>query len=215
MMSWLPVLLLVIATFIGLVLLLKRRSGWEAIAAALLLGLAGYATQGHPGMPGAPKPPQQEIAGNAAAIVETRQKLLADKDPQASSWQVIADALARNGRFADASTVLLGAVQKDPKNADAWLALANSLVGHAEGNLSPAAQLAYRRAAEADPSHPGPPFFMGLAMAQSGRFADARALWAELLARSPADAPWRADLEVRLAQLDAFIAQREKAGAAQ
>lgn len=215
MMGWLPVILLVLVTFVALVLLLKRRAGWEAVAAALLLGLAGYATQGRPAMPGAPKPPQQEIAGDAAGIVEARQKLLSGNDPQASSWQVIADALARNGRFADASTVLLGAVQKNPKNADAWLALANSLVGHAEGNLSPAAMLAYRRAAEADPTHPGPPFFMGLAMAQSGRFADARALWAELLARSPADAPWRGDLEARLAQLDAFIARREKAGTPQ
>lgn len=213
-MGWLPVMALVIATFVALVLLLKRRSGWEAIAAALLLGLAGYATQGRPAMPGAPKPPQQEIAGDPTSLVEARQKLAAGQDGQASSWQVIADALARNGRFADAATVLLGAVEQDPKNADAWLALANSLVGHAEGNISPAALLAYRRAAEADPAHPGPPFFLGLAMAQSGRFAEARSLWADLLARSPQGAPWRADLESRLAQLDAFIAQREKAGAA-
>jgi cytochrome c-type biogenesis protein CcmH/NrfG len=34
-----------------------------------------------------------------------------------------------------------------------------------------------------------------------------------LLARSPADAPWRADLEQQIARLDAFIAsQQETAG---
>ena len=56
------------------------------------------------------------------------------------------------------------------------------------------------------------PESLGLAMAQSGRLAEARGLWAELLARSPADAPWRADLEQRLQKLDAFIAQNQAGG---
>jgi cytochrome c-type biogenesis protein CcmH len=42
---------------------------------------------------------------------------------------------------------------------------------------------------------------MGLALAQSGQFAQARAIWTELLKRAPADAQWKADLEQRLAQL--------------
>ncbi|MEY4239135.1 MAG: hypothetical protein RL339_1736, partial [Pseudomonadota bacterium] len=80
--------------------------------------------------------------------------------------------------------------------------------GHAEGNLTPAALYAYGRAAQADPAHPGPPFFLGLALAQSGKLAEARGLWAELLGRSPKDAPWRQDLAERLQRLDAFIAMQ-------
>jgi cytochrome c-type biogenesis protein CcmH len=122
-----------------------------------------------------------------------------------------ADAFARHGQYADAAGILLGAVDKNPKDADAWLALANALVGHAEGTLSPAALYAYRNAAIAAPNHPGPPFFLGLAMAQSGRFADARSLWADLLASTPPDAPWRADLQDRLTRLDALIARQDQA----
>ena len=38
-------------------------------------------------------------------------------------------------------------------------------------------------------------------MAQSGDLKGADAVWSQLLARTPPDAPWRADLEMRLAQL--------------
>jgi cytochrome c-type biogenesis protein CcmH len=101
-------------------------------------------------------------------------------------------------------------VEKEPKNGEAWLAMANALVSHADGTLSPAALYAFRRAAIAAPDHPGPPFFLGLAMAQSGRMAEARDLWAQLLEDTPADAPWRADLESRLNRLDQFIAGQNR-----
>ena len=214
-MSWVWVLLLAVLAFALILLLLrwmgKPRAGWEAIGAALLLGIAGYGLQGSPGMPGAPKTAVETISGDPQALVAARKSL--DGKPVASgnNWVVVADALARHGQYADAAGVLRGAVDKDPKDADAWLALANALVGHAEGQLSPAALYAYRSAAIAAPSHPGPPFFLGLAMAQSGRFAEARGIWADLLASSPPDAPWRADLQERLTRLDALIVRQQQA----
>jgi cytochrome c-type biogenesis protein CcmH len=47
-----------------------------------------------------------------------------------------------------------------------------------------------------------------MALIQSGRLGEGRAIWADLLARSPKDAPWRGDLEKRLAELDAFVARQ-------
>lgn len=209
-MTWAVVILTALAAFALAVLLRAPRKGWEAIGAALLVGIAGYAFQASPGLPGAPKESAEQAAKSGAALVEARQQLA---QAQASGqglnrWLVIGDALARNGQYGEAAGVILGAVEKEPKNADAWLALANSLVGHAEGNLTPAAFYAFGRAAQADPMHPGPPFFLGLAMAQSGKLVEARGIWAQLLARSPADAPWRADLAERLQRLDAFIAMQ-------
>lgn len=211
-MTWLFVALMAAAVFALLVFVLRiPKQGREAVGAALLLGVAGYALQGSPGKPGAPKQAVEKIAGNPADTVAERRRMASEPLNPGNSWQVIADGLARHGQFADAAGVLLGAVEKDPKNADAWLAMGNAMVGHAEGTLSPAALYSYRKAAEADPTHPGPPFFLGMALAQSGRFDDARALWADLLARSPKDAPWRGDLEARLGQLDSLIAQQNSA----
>lgn len=215
-MTWALVILTALAAFALAVLLRAPRKGWEAIGAALLVGIAGYAFQASPGLPGAPKQAAEQAAKSGAALVEARQQLA---QAQASGqglnrWMVIGDALARNGQYGEAAGVILGAVERDPKSVDAWLAMANALVGHAEGNLTPAAFYAYGRAAQADPAHPGPPFFLGLGLAQSGKLAEARGLWAELLARSPKDAPWRADLAERLQRLDAFIAMQAQQQAA-
>lgn len=213
-MTWALVALLALAAFAAAAFLFKApRKGWEAIGAALLLGIAGFALQARPAEPGAPKEAAVKPADSGAALVAARRQL-AQGDAAPNQWMVIADGLSRNGQFGDAAGVVLGAVEKDPRNADAWLSLANNLVAHAEGTVTPAALYAYRRASEADPAHPGPPFFMGLALAQNGRLEEGRALWADLLAKSPADAPWRADLTKRLGELDTLIAVRDQAGQA-
>ncbi len=212
-MTWVWIIGLAVASFLALVFVFKApRQGWEAIGAAFALGIAGFASQASVALPGAPKQAQERTDKSGAALVEARRELASETAManQPNRWMVIADALSRNGQFGDAAGVVLGAVEKDPKNADAWLSLANNLVAHADGNLTPAAQYAYRRAAVADPQHPGPAFFMGLALAGSGKLREGRALWAELLARAPVDAPYRADLEERLKRLDAFIAMQDK-----
>lgn len=208
-MTWVMVIGLAAVVFAGLAVLFKvPRGGWEAIGAALLVGIAGFAMQARPELGGAPKEPVQQAAASGEALVDARKALSEQNVPAASQWTVVADAFARRGQFAEAAGVVRGAIAKNPGDADAWLALANNLVAHAEGNVSPAALYAYRRAALADPQHPGPPFFLGLALAQGGRLEEGRAAWAELLARTPKDAPWRADLEQRLGELDAFIARQ-------
>lgn len=208
-MSWVLALVLALTAFLAAAFLLKApRSGWEAIGAALLLGIAGYGLQGSPGLPSAPKRPVENGDTGAAALVQARQQLGGQAGLPGNEWIVIADALARHGQYAEAAGVLQGAVEKDPRNAEAWLAMANALVGHSDGMLTPASLYAYRHAAQASPEHPGPPFFLGLALAQSGRLTEARRVWADLLNTSPPEAPWRADLEQRLGQLDAFIARQ-------
>ncbi len=210
-MTWLVVIVLAAVVFGVVAFVFKVKSGREVLGGALLLGIAGYALQGSPGSPSAPKAPAEKIAGEAAAIVAERQKL-GDGPAMGDKHVVIADALARHGQFADAAEVLRGAVENDPNNAEAWLAMGNSLVGHAEGTVSPAALYAYGKAARAAPDSPGPSFFLGLALLQSGRIAEGRTMWADLLKRSPEGAPWRADLEKRLTELDMYLARQMAGG---
>lgn len=215
-MGWMAAIGLAMAAFAMLAWAFKApRQGWEAIGAALLVGLAGFAFQASPAQPGAPKQAAQRADTAGKALVEARRQLASEGGSVAANrWVVIADALARNGQYADAAGVVLGAVEQEPGNADAWLALANNLTAHAEGNLTPAGLYAFERAGRADPRDPGPPFFLGLALASSGKLAEGRALWADLLERSPVEAPWRNDLKARLERLDAFIAA-QSGGAAQ
>jgi len=210
--TWLVAIALAGSVFAALWALKVPRGGREAIGAAIMVGIAGYAFQASPDLPGAPRAAAERISGDPAALVADRKALSGKEDISGNNYVIIGDALARHGQYADAAGVLLGAVDKHPDDAESWLALANALVGHAEGTLSPAALYAFRRAMQAAPDHPGPPFFLGLALASSGRYAEARATWQRLLDATPADAPWRTDLERRLALLTAFTAEEARAG---
>ena len=190
----------------GLIIWLGKmpRGSWELLGAALCLGIAGYAWQGHPSDEGAPKQAIENIAEFDEELADQRSEM-GSTFGDARAWLVLADAQSRQGKFASAATVLRKGLETHPEDPDLWVALGNALVGHANGMLSPAAQFAYQKAASIDPEHPAPPFFLGLALATSGQFDDARAIWAELLARTPEDAGWREDLEQRIARLDAMM----------
>ena len=204
-MTWVVIGLIALTAFAVLVRVLKLpRNGWEWTGAALLLGLAGYALQGSPGQPGSPKSPV-ENPGTADAALLAQRQAMGSKFGSGQSWLIVADGLSRQGQYGAAASVLRTAAHQNPKDADLWVALGNALVGHGDGFISPAAQFAFQRAATISPTHPGPPFFMGLALAQSGRLAEARTIWAKLLDQAPKDASYRADLESRLARLDAMI----------
>jgi cytochrome c-type biogenesis protein CcmH len=215
-MTWVIVLLIAAAAFGAMAFALKMpRAGWELTGAALLVGIAGYALQGMPTVPGAPKAPVENKRAADEALIKQRQQM-GNGFAKGSNWMILADGLARQGQFGAAAEVLRKGTQQFPQDADLWVALGNALVGHSDGMITPAAQFAFQKAASIDPAHPGPPFFMGLALAQSGRLPDARAVWAELLERSPADAPWRADLAARIQRIDSMMAMSggaETAGA--
>lgn len=207
-MTWVVILAIGAIVFGLMAFVLKMpRAGWELSGAALLVGIAGYALQGSPGMPGAPKAPVENKRAADEALIKQRQQM-GDGFAKGQSWLILADGLARQGQYGAAAEVLRKGTQQFPKDADLWVSLGNALVGHSDGMITPAAQYAFQKAANIDPAHPGPPFFMGLALAQTGRLADARAMWAELLKRSPADAPYRADLAERIQRIDSMPAMQ-------
>jgi cytochrome c-type biogenesis protein CcmH/NrfG len=76
-----------------------------------------------------------------------------------------------------------------------WTGYGDALVLHGNGLLSPAADLAFRRAVSLAPKHPGPRIFYGIALAQNARLEEAELAWRQALALSPAAAPWREGLE--------------------
>jgi len=176
------------------------RAALELTGAALLIGLAGYAWQGSPAQPGSPV-----IARAAATKVDVKammaQRALRTGVGNEAQWLDFGDALNRAGATQAAVLAMRSGIRDNRNSADLWVGLGNALVAHADGLMSPSANFAFQHAAQLSPEHPGPPFFYGLALAQQGKTEEAGEIWRGLLARTPLDAPWRPDLEARLAAI--------------
>ena len=202
MTGWLILFALLAILFGALVRFGKLpRGAWELTGAALLLGVAGYAWQGQPGAAGVSIEPTEKPNSFDEDSIDARNEL-GERFGTARDWLVFSDSLNRAGKHGAAANYLRNGIKEHPQDPDLWVGLGNALVVHADGVITPAAQFAFQRAADIAPEHPGPPFFLGMAYAQSGNIDQARAIWRELLARSSDAAPWRADLEQRLATID-------------
>ncbi|HET9427519.1 MAG TPA: tetratricopeptide repeat protein [Allosphingosinicella sp.] len=201
-MGWLIILVLALATFGGLWSFVRRdRGALQFLAAALLLALAGYSLQGRPQLAGQPKPPpeRQEVAESEFAA--TRENMLGRFD-RAWFWLNLAEGRQQRGDTKAGVDVIRSGLREGPNDADLWVGLGNALVVHADGMMTPAAELAFQRAAQLAPDHPGPRFFYGLALAQGGQFDEAERIWRGLLASAPADASYRPVVEERLQALE-------------
>jgi len=205
--GWLAVAALTLAAFALAAFLLRLpREGLTLFGAVLVFGLAGYAWQGSPGQPSAPKPPAASLSDQGEAMVEGRAALF-DRTSPPPDYLLTSDAFARRGRFGDAAGLLRLGLEENQQDLESWLALGLALVGHADGFVTPAAVQAFGRARAIDPAHPGADYFLGYAYRQSGEIRAARSVWASLIARSPPDAPWREGLEAEVARLDDMIAR--------
>lgn len=206
-MTWLVAIALALVAFaLGAFVFGVARRGWTTFAAALTLGLAGYALQASPGLPGAPAAGKRVPDEVDWAFVDARKEMVATGDRSGSNQIIVADGFARRGQYASAAALLRDAVRQNPNDAEAWLALGNALVEHADGALTQPALLAYRRSAELQPAAVGPGYFLGFALIRQGRLVEARNVWAATLETASEDAAGREALAERLARLDQLIA---------
>lgn len=198
MSGWL-VLAALAALGLGALRLLGLRGAMlQLAAAALFVGCAGYALQGRPGLAGSPR---SSAAAREILPLSGARNVFFGEFTRSGHWLLMSDSMARKGNTADAAGLLRSAVREHPDNVALWVGLGNALVDHS-GMLTPAAELAYRRAAELAPGHPAAPFFFGLALARSGDRAGAVAMWRQILSEAPADASWRPLVEDALAALE-------------
>lgn len=186
-MGWLILALLVGASLALLWSLGVRGGILTASAAALLLGASGYALQGSPDTPGVPA--RGGEGHDALPLTDARHAFFGYFTP-AERWLRMSEALARDGHSEDAVGILQNAVKRYPGDPQLWIGLGNALVDHARG-ITPPAELAYKRAEELVPGHPGAPFFYGLALARSGDRTAALQKWQQILKTAPEHADWR------------------------
>jgi cytochrome c-type biogenesis protein CcmH len=207
MTGWFIAFALAIVAFGALLIGRIPRNALEISAAALLLGLAGYAWQGHPAQPGAPRIAKDSKAENFDEKLVEQRRGLAERYGPAAQWLVMSDAFGRMGKTKDSANVLLSGLKQTPDDPNLWVGLGNALLNHSDGVLSPGAQFAYRRAMALDPQGPAPRYFFGLALARNGQLQGARDLWAPLAASAPDGSEVKKELQANIARIDAMLAQ--------
>ncbi|HEY0149319.1 MAG TPA: tetratricopeptide repeat protein [Allosphingosinicella sp.] len=208
MMGWIILLALALALLVALWRFARLEKGpLQFLIAALLLAMAGYAWQGNPGFAGAPRSAAETKRIPPNPFDDVRRDVFGGYDA-ADRWLTIAASYQRRGDTRSGAAVIRSALRAHPRSATLWTGYGNALMLHGGGAISPAADLAFRRAIVLAPKHPAPRLFYGMALLTGGRFAEAERVWRETLALAPPNAGYRAGLEQQLAA----IAQARAAG---
>jgi cytochrome c-type biogenesis protein CcmH len=114
---------------------------------------------------------------------------------------VLAPVLARLGRYDDAVRAFRNVISYAGDSADRRSDLGEVLAGAAGGVVTAEAKAEFERAVAMNADEPKANYFLGLAAEQDGRQADAAATWRGMLAKAPADAPWRPLVQAALARV--------------
>lgn len=194
-----------IAGLVWLALWRSRRlagASLQLAGAALLVGLAGYALQGRIGLAGSPASERGATALPPAMPMELAADFY-ERFNASTPWLVIANAYMGRGDSEGAIGVLQAALRAQPRQSQLWIALGNAMAIHNGGRVSPAVDLAFRRAELSAPGRPGPRFFAGLLLLQTGEVDEALVVWNGLLATAPAAAAWRPGLASKIAAVEA------------
>lgn len=180
---------------------------------ALALGL--YSAIGHPDWPDEPLEARLAAPADAMDINVAIAKVeahLAQHPQDGLGYEVLVPAYLRLGRIEDAVHAAQMALQRLGESPQRLTAYGETLVFANAGVVTEEARKLFTRAIAVGPE-PKALFFLGLAAAQDDDKASARAYWEKLLAQSPPNAPWRSDLEARLASLESQRAAPDQAAA--
>jgi len=125
-----------------------------------------------------------------------------EKNPtDGRGWSVLAPVLVRLGRYDDAIRALRNSITYNGDSAERRSDLGEALMGAAGGVVTAEAKAEFERARALDADDPKAGYFLGLAAEQDGRSTDAAAIWRAMLAKAPADAPWRPLVQAALVRV--------------
>lgn len=185
-----------------------------AAVAAVAVPLGAFALYGVLGAPGLKDQPfverQAERLGLTPAELaelQDREKALsaemAENPGSQDGWLRLAGLRQSIGAYRGALTAYGKAVRLGPVDGATWSSIGQSHVMASDGRVTERAQIAFRNALKADRGDPRARYFLGLGAYQDGDPRRAIAIWRDLSADTPPDAPWAGMLRNRLA----FVAQ--------
>ena len=188
---------------------LRRAVAVVALVGLPLIALGTYARLGSPGLGDMPLA-QRAAAPTAAqpmdALVAKVEAHLEKNPTDGRGWAVLAPVLAKLGRFDDSIRAYRNALSYDADTAERRADLGETIAAGAGGVVTAEAKAEFERAVALDPNEVKGRYFLGLAAEQDGRAKDAATIWRDMLAKAPADAPWRPLLQTSLARVGGVAA---------
>jgi cytochrome c-type biogenesis protein CcmH len=121
-------------------------------------------------------------------------------------WDVIAPVYFKLERFRDAANAYARAARLKGETVRRLAGLAEAAVLAADGIVTEEARLAYEKILKLEPGRHEPRFWLALAKEQDGKLESALSEYRALLADSPAQAPWRATVQSRIADVSGRLA---------
>ena len=185
-------------------LTLRRASAIVALVALPVAAVTFYLSLGSPQLGDFPLASRSRAADanqpleNMVAQVESH---LENNPTDGRGWNVLAPVLARLGRYDDATRAYRNAISYAGDSAERRSDLGEVLAGSAGGVVTAEAKAEFERAVALNVDEPKANYFLGLAAEQDGRQADAATIWRAMLAKAPADAPWRPLVQAALVRV--------------
>ena len=194
---------------------IQSRLGWRRVAAVAalvgvpILAVATYLPLGSPRLGDFPLamrsrvPDRSQSLDNLVAQVEQHLEI---NPTDGRGWNVLAPVLVRLGRYDDAVRAYRNSITYNGESAERRADLGEAIAGAAGGVVTSEAKAEFERAIALDAGDVKASYFMGLAAEQDGRTADAGSIWRAMLAKAPADAPWRPLVQAALARIGGVAA---------
>jgi cytochrome c-type biogenesis protein CcmH len=163
-----------------------------------------YYPLGSPGMADFPlaqrarTPEATQSLDNLVAQVEQH---LENNPTDGRGWSVLAPVLARLGRLDEAVRAFRNSITYNGESADRRADLGEALVAAAGGVVTADAKTEFERAVALNADQVKASYFLGLAAEQDGRAEEAASIWRAMLAKAPANAPWRPLVQAALVRV--------------
>jgi cytochrome c-type biogenesis protein CcmH len=183
---------------------LRRSAAVIALVGLPIVAVALYLHLGSPRLGDFPlaqrtrTPDVTQPLDNLVAQVEAH----LEKNPtDGRGWNVLAPVLARLGRHDDAVRAYHNSITYNGDSAERRADLGETLAAAAGGVVTSEAKAEFERAIALNADEVKASYFLGVAAEQDGRTAEAASIWRAMLARAPADAPWRPLVQAALARV--------------
>jgi cytochrome c-type biogenesis protein CcmH len=183
---------------------LRRSAAIVALVGLPIVALAVYLPLGSPRLGDFPLAARDSKAAAAPPLdklVAQVEAHLEENPTDGRGWSVLAPVLARLGRYDDAVRAYHNSITYNGDSAGRRADLGEALTAVAGGIVTSEAKAEFERAVALSADEIKASYFLGLAAEQDGRSAEAASIWGAMLAKAPADAPWRPLVQAALARV--------------